>query len=67
MRMQQKAASYEKIRKWKTGLIDQANGSKVVYLSADLNAGPFKDQFPFVCWILRNVTKLFKWYDWLIC
>ena len=49
MRIQQKAASYEKIRKWKTGLIGQANGSKVVYLSADLNAGPFKDQFPFVC------------------
>ena len=67
MRIQQKVASYEKIRKWKTGLIGQANGSKVVYLSADPNAVPFKDRFPLVCWILRNVTKLFKRYDWLIC
>ena len=31
-----------KSRLWKTGLIGQANRSKVVYLSADLNAGPFK-------------------------
>ena len=46
MRIQQKVASYEKIRKWKTGLIGQANGSKVVYLSADPNAGPFKGRFP---------------------
>ena len=30
----------EKIYKWKTGLIGQANGSKVVYLSADPNVGP---------------------------
>ena len=36
MRIQQKVASYEKICKWKTGLISQANGSKVVHLSADL-------------------------------
>ena len=43
MRIQQKVASYEKIRKWKTGLIGQANGSKVAHLSADPNAGPFKD------------------------
>ena len=42
MKIQQKVASYGKIRKWKTGLIGQANGSKVVYLSADLNAGLFK-------------------------
>ena len=49
MRIQQKVASYENIRKWKTGLIGQANGSKVVYLSADPNAVPFKDRFPLVC------------------
>ena len=49
MRIQKKVASYEKIRKWKTGLIDQANGSKVVYLSADLNVGPFKGRFSLVC------------------
>ena len=30
----------------KAGLIGQANGSKVVYLSADPNAGPFKGRFP---------------------
>ena len=62
MRIQQKVASYENIRKWKTGLIGQANGSKVVYLSADPNAGPFKGRFPLACWILRNVTNLFKRY-----
>ena len=67
MRIQQKVASYEKICKWKTDLIGQANGSKVVHLSADLNVGPFKGWFPLVCWILHNITKLFKWYDWLIC
>ena len=49
MRIQQKVSLYEKICKWKTGLIDHANGSKVVYLSADLNVGPFKGQFPFAC------------------
>ena len=49
MRIQQKVASYENIRKWKTGLIGQANGSKVVYLSADPNAGPVKGRFPLVC------------------
>ena len=49
MRIQQKVALYEKICKWKTGLIDQADGSKVVYLSADPNAGPFKGRFPLVC------------------
>ena len=49
MRIQQKVASYENIRKWKTGLIGQANGSKVVYLSADPNTVPFKDRFPLVC------------------
>ena len=41
----------KKIRKWKTGLIGEANGSKVVYLSADPNVGPFKDRFPRACWI----------------
>ena len=49
MRIQQKVVSYEKINKWKTGLIGQANGSKVVYLSADPNAGPVKGRFPLVC------------------
>ena len=49
MRIQQKVASYEKIRKRETGLIGQVNGSKVVYLSADLNASPFKGRFPLVC------------------
>ena len=49
MRIQQKGASYENICKWKTGLIGQANGGKVVYLSADPNAGPFKGRFPLVC------------------
>ena len=29
MRIQQKVTSYEKIWKWKTGLIGKANGSKV--------------------------------------
>ena len=48
MRIKQKATSNEKIRRWKTGLIGQANGSKVVYLTADPNAGPFKDRFPLV-------------------
>ena len=67
MRKKQKIALDEKICKWKTGLIGQVNGWKVVYLLADLNAGPFKGQFPRVCWMLQNVTKLFKWYDWLIC
>ena len=66
MSIQQKVASYEQICKWKTGLIGQANGSKVVYLSADPNAGPVKGRLPLVCWILRHVTKLFKRYDWLI-
>ena len=66
MRIQEKVASYEKILKWKTSLIGQANWSKVVYLSADLNAGPFKGRFSLTCWILGNVTKLFKQY-WLIC
>ena len=46
MRIQQKVASYEKIRWWKTGLISQAIGSKVVYLLADPNAGHFKGRFP---------------------
>ena len=51
----------KKILKQKTGLIGQANGSKVVRLSADLNAGPFKGQFPLVSWIFTYVlfTYLF--------
>ena len=49
MRIQQKVASHEKIREWKTGLIGQTNGIKVVHLSADSNAGPFKGRFPLVC------------------
>ena len=67
MRIHQKVALYEKIRKWKTGLIGQDNGSKGVYLSADPKVGPSKGWFPHVCWILHNVTKLVKQYDWLIC
>ena len=42
MRILQKVASYQKIYKSKTGLSGQANRSKVGYLSADPNAGPFK-------------------------
>ena len=45
MRIQQKVTLYEKIRNWKTG---QANGSKVVSLSADPNVVPFKGQFPLI-------------------
>ena len=37
-----KVTSCEKIRKWKTSLIDQANGSEAVYLSADPNADLLK-------------------------
>ena len=48
MRIQQKVTSYKKIRKWNTGSIGQANGSKVVCLSADPDAGPFKGRFPLV-------------------
>ena len=33
----------------KTGLIGQVNRSKVVYLSADPNVGPFQGRFPLVC------------------
>ena len=49
MKIQQKVVLYEKIRKWKTGLIGQADRSKVAYLSADPNADPFKGRFPLVC------------------
>ena len=49
MRIQQNLASYQKIRKWNTALIGQANRSKVVYLSADPNAGHLKDQFLILC------------------
>ena len=66
MRIPQKVAPYKNC-KWKTGLICQANGSKVVYLSAYLNVGPFKGRYSLVCGILRNVRKLSKRYDWLIC
>ena len=55
MRIQQKMASYENICKWKPALIGQASGCKVVYLSADLNVGPFEGWFSLVCWILCNV------------
>ena len=48
MSIQPKVISYEKIRKRKTGLFSQADGSKVVYLSGDPNAGPFKDRFSLV-------------------
>ena len=57
----------EKFHTWKTGLIGQANRSKVVYLSTDPNAGPFKGWSWLVRWILHNVTKLLKQYDWLMC
>ena len=49
MRIQQKVFLFNKIHKWKTGLIGQANRSKVMYLSADSNAGPFIGLFPLVC------------------
>ena len=45
MRILQKVASWEKICKWKTSSISQAGGSKVVYLSADPNAGLLKVDF----------------------
>ena len=67
MRIQQKFALCKKICKCKTGFIGQANGSKVMHLPADPNAGLFKGRFPLVCWILHNITKLFKQYDRLIC
>ena len=46
MRIQQKVASHEKVRQWNSGLIGPTNGSKVVSLSADPNAGLFKGRFP---------------------
>ena len=46
--------------KWKTSLIGQANGRKVVYLSADPNVCPLKGQFPLLCWILHNATKCYS-------
>ena len=49
MKIQQKVVLYEKICKWKTGLIGQADRIKVAYLSADPNADPFKGRFPLVC------------------
>ena len=49
MRIQQKVASYKKHFKWKTGLIGQASRSKLVFLLADPDAGPFKGRFPLVC------------------
>ena len=45
MRIQQKVALHEKICMWKTGLIGQANRSKVVCLSADANEGLLKTDF----------------------
>ena len=35
----------KKVASEKAGLIGQANGSKVVNLSADSNVGPFKTDF----------------------
>ena len=67
MRIWQIVALFKKICKWETSLIGQANGSKVVYLSADPNVGPFKGWVPLACWILHNVTKLFKQYGCLMC
>ena len=67
MRIQQKVESYDKIGKWKIGIIGQANGSKVVYLSADPFVGPIKGWFPLVRWTLSTVTKLFERYDWFLC
>ena len=67
MRIMQKVAWSQKVCKWKTRLIGQANGSKVVYLAADPNVGRFKGWFPLAYWILHNVMKSFKRYDWLIC
>ena len=49
MRIQQKVTSYEKIRKWKTSLIGQANRSKILNLSADPNTGSFKGRFSLIC------------------
>ena len=40
-----KRSFIQKICKWKTSLIDQANGNKIVYLSADPNASLFKSLF----------------------
>ena len=58
MRIQQKVASYEKIRKWKTGLIGQANGIKVVYLSVNSNSGLFKaDLHLYVEYYVNEVIK----------
>ena len=45
MRIQQKIASSKKIYKWKTGLISQGNGSKVVYLLAETNVALLKANF----------------------
>ena len=42
MRIQQKVTSNEKFVSGKSGLIDQAKGRKVVHLSVEPNAGPFK-------------------------
>ena len=46
MRIQQKVALFKKNCKWKTGLTGKASRSKLAYLSADPNMGPFTDQFP---------------------
>ena len=45
MKIKQKVALYKKNCKWKTGLIGQANWSKVVCLTADCNAGLLKADF----------------------
>ena len=45
MRIQQKVALSKRIYKRKTGLISQANGSKVVYLLAETNVALLKANF----------------------
>ena len=45
MRIWQIVALFKKICKWETSLIGQANGSKVVYLSADPNVVHFYAEY----------------------
>ena len=45
MGIKQKVASYEKICRWKIGLIGQTNGSKVLPLSGDANQTLLKTNF----------------------
>ena len=58
MRIQQKVTSYEKFVSGKSSLIDQAKGRKVVHLSAEPNAGPFKGRFFLMKWLMfKNNEK----------